>query len=245
MTTYEQIQFFPLPELRNRARTIGDNVKSIKIYSGDRGRKGPLVYEIRRGGDGEFPDAAFDYFEGRYNGIYTAIFSPGGETMYLESTQQPTGNYVFNYDYLQGTPTQQFKGFRPEQFIERILQLERENAELKNEIEDLSEELKQFETLSGKFQHAIVNVFTNNILPLFSGEAQPMQGTPNYNQQQLHTNNNMNWQTHPIVVPGQEDQTLDNALDVLIAAFGENNIVRIAQKIQQQPQLVNTLTAML
>jgi hypothetical protein len=198
------------------------------------------VYEIRRDASGQFPDAAFDYFEGRYNGIYTAIFSPGGETMYLESTDHPQSNYLFGFDYLQHGNN--YKNFRAQQFIERILQLERENDSLKSEVEDLTEQLSQFSTLSGKFEHALINIFTNNVLPFFAGQQQqqPMQGMVNNNN-----NNTMSWTERPIIVPGQEEQALDNALDVIIEAFGEQNIIKMAQRLQSQPHLVTTLTSML
>lgn len=247
MTTYSNIQFFPLPELRNRAKHVGDNVKAIKIYSGDQGRKGSLVYEIRRTNSGEFPEAAFDYFEGRYNGIYTAIFSNGGETMYLESSQSDN-NYRMPFSYpdpMNGTVDNVYKGFRPEQFIQRILELENENRNLKEDVEALNEDLKQFSTLSGKFEYALINIFQNYALPLFSqphNAAQPMQGTP---QQQFNSEQNMNWRTHQVTVPGNADETLNNAIDVLCAAFGEENLVRIAMKLQQQPNLVNTLISMI
>lgn len=242
-----QVQYFPLTELRNRANMANENIKAIKIYNGDNGKKGGLAFEVRRTTSGEWPDAQFDYFESRMNGLFTAILWPGNETIYLESATNSGKSYGIEYDYSTPGHVQRFSGFKADQFIQRILELERENDKLKEDVKDLEGDLEQFSTASGKLEHTFVNIFTNHLLPFFNGNNTvnvPMQGTQQQQQQQP-TQHNMNWQQKQIIVQGDDDETLNNAIDVLVEAFGEANIVRIAQKLQQQPSLVNTLTAML
>lgn len=246
MSTFtSHIQFFPLTELRNRAAMVGENIKGIKIYNGE-GTKGALILDIRRTADGTFPDSAFDFFESKYNGIYTAVFSPGKETIFLESSGSDN-NYRLPFQFdnpMNGANAQmgKYQQFDAMQLINRILELEKENTELKRDIEELDEEVKKVDTIRGMVEPSLVNIFTQYVVPFFAPKTAPLNSTqPNSNTQQ----NMSDWRTKHIVVVGDEDETTNNALTVIYEAFGAQDVVRIAQKLQAQPQLINALRGML
>ena len=112
--------------------------------------------------------------------------------------------------------------------MEKVMQLTLENKQLKEKIAELEEELKQFETSGQKFSYAMEHLLERvavrfNLIP---GEA-PMQGTQRANPKPTYMAENL--------------EPLEQAFVTLVENFGEDWLIRFAQKINDQPQLVNQI----
>lgn len=236
------LQTWPITELRARATSASDAVKSIKVYSGIgyQGAKGALVLDIRRNESGRFPESNFDYLE-RHDGEYTAIFQPTKEVMFLEAA--PIKNaYRMPFEFsmngpAQAEPMNAYKNYNPQQLINKILELERKLVEIEEDRNELLAELEEVNTVTGKLQHVANGVFERYIFPMFS-EQKTTQQPLNYGNMAGE-----DWTKFPI--SNNPDQAIQDALEVLLSAFGNDALIRIAKKLQQNPNLVNTLTNML
>jgi hypothetical protein len=80
----------------------------------------------------------------------------------------------------------------------------------------------------------------NYIMPVFLNSSNP---TPMQGAQQQSTEDTVDFRTIPIHDKG--DGGAQDAMSVVFYAFGPADLVRIAQKLQREPHLVNTLRAML
>lgn len=238
-------QIWPITEVRSRAQTAGESVTSIKVFSGHvfpGAKTGVVIADIRKVGD-KWPDAQFTFLE-KHNGSYTAVLFPTKETMYLDSSTNTDNRFPFSYDfpmngYGSTAPAQgsQYQSMEAMQLINKILELEKRVFQLSEDKKRLAEELREFNTSSGKFQHALMGVLDQWVLPKlgFNNELNFNQNTmPIQGQEQQ----DFNWQGHPVA-------DLESGLMVLVAAFGDDMIIRFAKRIQQNPSLINTLSSMM
>jgi hypothetical protein len=235
------IQIFPLTELRQRANLAPAAVKSIKVYAGH-GNTRDLVLDIRRDETGQFPQSLFDYFERKHEGPFKAIFTPTKEIIYLDSGGTSPYQSIFN-GLFPGNDTRMNTNVRD--LVNDVLRLERENAQLKEELQEKTEELERLSTLGGKLEHVFTNIVMNQIIPIFAGSGsntQPMQGVPQQQQQQYTMEE---WTTIQVEVPGDIAQSAQNAAEVIYMAFGADTLIAMAKKLQSNPTLVTTLKGFL
>lgn len=242
MTT-PAFQIWPITELRSRCKGAGDSVRSVKIFQGHLypgTNKSVLILDIRRDSNNQWPDHSFDYIE-RHDGEYTAVFQPTKEIMFLQSPEMNGGifrnQFPYNTDFI--SPQKNDAG-NNQHLMNRIVQLERENEKLKIENGYLKEDLKQFDTFSGKLEYSVIGILENYVFPKFANgvnnrNERPMQGT--------HTDT-MEW-TKIHINPSNKDESLKASFEVLLDAFGEDKIIAMAQKLQAQPHLVQTLSSFL
>lgn len=243
--SYESMQIFDIKDVAERAN-LAKNSKRINVYSGHltaTGR-GVLLFSIQRGADGEWPQNEIDYLT-KLRGKNTVCFMPQREYMYVESgiNIDPGQSYQIPYYYgapghSEPMPGAEYQNKSQLELIRTIIDLERKNEKLTEEVEELTEELKQFETHSGKFAHSLENLFFQ-IAPKLGinlsafeqpNNTEPMQGT-------------QDWQK--IDLSGNTEPHIENALIVLLEAFGAEFVLKFARTIQADPNKVNTLKSFL
>lgn len=246
--SYDSIQIFDIKDVSERAN-LARNSKRINVYGGHLtgSGRGVLLFSVQRGADGEWPTNEIDYLT-KLRGKHTICFMPQREYMYVESgiNIDPGQSYQIPYFYgsaMNGAdpvPGIEHQNKNQLELIRTILDLERINADLKEQVEELSEELKQFETHSGKFAHSLENLFFQiapklgiNLDNFSQPNTPPMQG----NEQ------GQDWQK--IDLSGNSEAHIENALIVLLEAFGAEFVLKFARTIQADPNKVNTLKSFL
>jgi hypothetical protein len=152
-------------------------------------------------------------------GNFTAIFKPGGEFLYFSNARPGAENLpeFMNQEKFNVT------GIDVNELLATAVEREKRISELEAEIENLREELQEQTDNEQKFQRAVFNTldyFTRqklNIQRPFSG---PIQGSK---QNETMT---------------QEDE-LENAVALIIDAFGEDWLIRFAGHIAANPNTIN------
>jgi hypothetical protein len=231
----DAVQIFGLDEVQERAAMAAPGVRMINIYQGhikESGGRNILTLSIKRDDTGNFPPAQLQYVQ-RLRGNFTAVLLPTKEYFYITSSAAMNGGGQFNFLPYELEPQAQDPGV----LLEKILQLQTENLELKALNKELQQDLAELETGADKFSFALEKLFYR-IAPAFgimdnpTKKTNPMNGQP---QNEFQT----------IDLSGDDEQTIENALTVLLMSFGEDNILKFARRIQQNPNLVNTLIPML
>lgn len=223
------MQIFPMAEILERAELASPGVKSFDVYQGhvtSPGQHSVLVLKLLRN-NGQFNPAQLAY-TAKLRGNFTVVARPGNETFYISSDplnfpmQGIEQGELFHLGGQYGT-------LSTNEYVNRLLELERENTALRQSNEALKKELEQFQDAGGKFSYALNNLLENFILPKFAGtpQAQPIQGTMS------------NLKNIPI--QGTHDEQLEGAVAVIIAAFGEDWVIKFAKKLQDDPQKVDLI----
>jgi hypothetical protein len=228
---YETQQIFDLNEVSVRAN-LSPGVKSIHIYNGHvndqtKGRAALMLF-IKRDPNGSWPAEQMAYIN-KLKGNFTVVLKPSNEFFYITSG---SNNDLFS---MQGVPGGNENII---ELVNRITALEAEKVQLLLKITDLEDELKNFESASDKFSVALEK--------LFFSVAPKLGLLPNQNNTVMNgTNTNEpNWQNTPVSNELTEEN-LNAALYVIYDAFGDDFIVKFAQKIQRETNLVNQLKMML
>lgn len=169
-----------------------------------------------------------DVFKKSTFGNFTALFKPGGEFLYF--TNARPGND--QPEILNAMPSgYTVTGIDVNELLSRAVEREKKIAELEAEIEELKQELEEQKDNENKFQRAVFNTLdyfnrrANAIAPPAPNpkpyKPAPMQGPPNANM--------------------PTDQELENAIAVIIDAFGDDWIIRFAGHIASKPETVNQI----
>jgi len=183
---------------------------------------------IRRDPGGNWPADQMAYIN-KLRGNFTVVLKPSNEFFYITSYQDNTAPNLFNGA---GIPNESLLDL-----VNKITALEAEKALMSAKILELTEDLKQFETAGDKFSYALEQLFYK-VAPKFglmpALNEQPLNGIPNME----------NWQKIQL---GNEvtERNIEQALEVIYTAFGEEFLLKFAHKIQAQPGLVNQLKSML
>lgn len=226
----QSFQIFGLDEVNERAK-LSPGVKGIHIYNGhinESTGKSVLTMYIKRDPGGNWPAEQMAYIN-KLKGNFTVVLKPSNEFFYISSYEaQNTAPNLFNS--LNGSN----EGLLD--LVNKITALEAEKIALIARVNELQDDLKQFETAGDKFSYALEQLFykvapTFGLMPKID---QPLNGT----------NMNNNWQQQPLTNELNEP-SIENALEVIYGAFGEEWLIKFAAKIQQQPSLVNQLKTML
>lgn len=225
------IQIFTVADLMSRIEA-NDNAKTLQIFAGhlDDGSKNSVLYlQINRQPGENWPDKKLSEIR-KLKGQYTAIFRPGNELMYINTEQQATPfNFAMNgFDQM----------FSPhhnkelKQLIADVIRLEKENEQLRAALNEANEAVRHYEDAGNKFTDVLENIFWR-VAPKFAPELNQ------YKQQTPMQGNTQNWQQ--IDVSGNTNQHLENAMIVLVEAFGDENILKFARMIQRDPGKVQML----
>jgi len=229
--TNSGFQIFGLDEVNERAQ-LSPGVKGIHIYNGhinESSGKSVLTMYIKRDPGGNWPAEQMAYIN-KLKGNFTVVLKPSNEFFYVSSYE--ASNAAPNlFSGLNGTNESLLD------LVNKITALEAEKVVLTARINELQEDLKQFETAGDKFSYALEQLFYKvapsfGILPKMD---QPLNGS---------NMSNNNWQTQPLTNDLNEP-SIENALEVIYSAFGEEWLIKFASKIQQNPSLVNQLKSML
>jgi hypothetical protein len=235
----DAIQIFPLNEVSERANMAGDRAQFINIYNGhikESGQRGVLTMTIRRNADGSWPDKQLQYV-GKLRGNFTAVIMPTKEYFYISSTgghsMNGTGeiNFFSPFDDAPGNHDLQ-------QLVQQLIQVNQDNENLRRENESLRQDLAALESGADRFSYALEKLFFKiapaiGIMPA-NHTTQPMNGQPGQAPGIAE-----------IDVSGNDERAVENAIAILLISFGEQNILKFARRIQQNPNLVNTLIPML
>lgn len=236
MTTMMQI--WPMTEVRSRIQD-DPSITEIRVVSGHTNKSsGMIVMNIKKAND-QWNDRLLDKLE-QHRGYYTAFLFPTKEVLWLEGTTNDQKE--FNYMYPYSEEAQQIAKYGNadmRSIVTELIQAKEIIAKLQQENEDLKEDLKEFETASGKFEHAIGNVFMTYVLPLFSGSPKKHNLSHNRAMQGQQEENKVDFTQLPL--RDQGDGGVQDALTILYEALGDELLVKIAQRLQREPGLVNTL----
>lgn len=238
MSATTSYQLWPLTEVRERA-TSDDLIKTIKIaYDHVAKPTGYIVAEIVRNPDGTWPEAQFRNFE-KNRGRFTAFLLPKKEMLFLDSRVDDDNNqYRLDIDNpLNGAARmQQYANKDLMELVNKLLESEKKVAILEEQVKMLEEALDEFSDNKKKFVSATGDIINQFILPGIMSWFQPQQQLkqqPMQGQQQVENDlQNIDWKNIQV-------QSMEDALTVLVAAFGVDTITKLAVKLQQQPHMVN------
>jgi len=243
----DAVQIFDMSEVIPRAN-LARNAKMINVYANhlDNTNVGRAVLTFRttrtEGEPWNIDD--LNYIQS-LQGKYTLAFMPQKEYMYIQSGLLTRPGYTIPMNGFYTVPGQQnelgnqYQDAGQMELIKRVLELERENERLNNELIDALEDLKQFETLGGKFAFSLEQMFFS-IAPKLGIKLDGLQTPGNqYKPQNTQPMNGLEWQQ--IDVSGDTEQHVENALIVLVEAFGPDFVLKFARTIQQDPNKVQTL----
>lgn len=233
----EAVQIFSLSEVKERAELAGERAQFINIYNGhikESGQRGVLTMTIRRNGDGSWPDKQLHYVS-KLRGNFTAVIMPTKEYFYISSTSHAMNgeiNFLSPFE-------DHHQNLDLNEIVKQLLQVNTENENLRRENAELKKELLALESGADKFSYALEKLFFKiapamGILPKENN--QPMQGT----EQTTGAPG-----IHDLDLSGNDERAIENAIAVLLISFGEENILKFGRRIQQNPNLVNTLIPML
>lgn len=236
MSAATSYQLWPLTEVRERA-TSDDLIKTIKIaYDHVAKPTGYIVAEIVRNPDGTWYEAQFRNFE-KNRGRFTAFLLPKKEMLFLDSRVDEDNNqYRMDIDNpLNGdTRMQQYANKDLMELVNQLLESEKQVAILKERVQSLQEELDEYSDNKKKFVAASGDIINQFILPGIMSWFQPqLRQQPMQGQQQVDNDlQNIDWKNMQV-------QSMEDALTVLVAAFGVDTITKLAIKLQQQPHMVS------
>ena len=227
----DHAQIFTLDEVAERAG-LSPGVKGIHIYNGhineSTGGKSVLTMYIRRDPGGNWPNDQMAYIK-KLRGNFTVVLKPSNEFFYITSFQENNAPNLFN-----GVGNQNESIL---DLVNKITALEAEKAQMSARIIELTEDLKNFETAGDKFSYALEQLFYKvapkfGIMPAMN--EQPINGIPQMeNWQKIQLGDQIN------------EYNIEQALEVIYSAFGEEFLLKFAHKIQAQPTLVNQLKSMI
>ncbi len=235
MTT--TLHIFPLSEVQERANDADATIHTIEIATGHnmpgtRSGQKLIILNIRRNNDGSWPTRSFSTLE-KYSGQYTATFKPGKETLFLDSRADDPEAIQQSYS-MNGNSNEiaQYQGSKDVlTLVEKIIKLEKKVTELQAELDDKTEELKQFQSSGDRLTYVINNLAKQWAPQMFGAiqknVTQPMQGT-NY------TEEDMSWQTQPV-------NNYEDAIQVIYDALGDDLLVKVARALQKDPTLAQKL----
>jgi hypothetical protein len=233
----DAVQIFSVADVLERI-DANEQARSLHVYAGhvDEATKNALVvlYLVRQPGEA-WPAKKLQQFK-KLRGHHTALFKPGNEVMYFSSEGAGANQYQYpningGVDFNAITP---HHGKELRELIQEVLRLEKLNIELQAQVSELTDELKYYQDGRAKFSGAMEDVFMKIVPRLFPetkaffSNEQPIQGTMN------------EWQK--IDLRGNDEQTLENALAVLLAAFGDEKIISFARQLQADPAKVDMLS---
>jgi CII-binding regulator of phage lambda lysogenization HflD len=239
MSATASYQLWPLSEVRERA-TSDDAIKSIKIaYDHVPKPTGYIVAEIVRNPDGSWNEAQFRNFE-KNRGRFTAFFLPKKEVIFLDSRSDDDHNQ-FKLDL--SDPMNGLEQARRSyankdvmQLVDKLLESEKKVAVLEEQVKMLEEALDEYSDNKKRFVSASGDIINQIILPGIMSWFQPQQQfKPQQSMQGQQVENDLHdidWKNIPV-------QSMEDALTVLVAAFGVDTITKLAKKLQQQPHMVN------
>ena len=228
--TNSSVQIFGLDEVAERVK-LSPGVKGIHIYKGhinENSGKSVLTMFIKRDSGGNWPAEQIAYIN-KLKGNFTVVLKPSNEFFYVSSYEASNAQPNL-FSGLNGSNESLLD------LVNKITALEAEKIALTTRVNELQEDLKQFETAGDKFSYALEQLFYK-VAPTFGLMPQinePLNGTPMNN----------NWQQQPLTNDLNEP-SIENALEIIYSAFGEAWLIKFAGKIQQQPNLVNQLKSML
>ena len=226
----QSFQIFGLDEVNERAQ-LSPNVKGIHIYNGhinESTGKSVLTMYIKRDPGGSWPAEQMTYIN-KLKGNFTVVLKPSNEFFYV-SSYEATNTAPNLFSNLNGTNESLLD------LVNKITALEAEKSALLARVNELQNDLKQFESAGDKFSYALEQLFykvapTFGLMPKLD---EPLNGS----------NMNSNWQNQPLTNELNEP-SIENALEIIYSAFGEEWLIKFAGKIQQNPTLVNQLKSML
>lgn len=232
-------QIFSVDDLIERC-DANDRARNLSIYAGhvDDNTKASMVmmYIVREPGQ-SWPEKRLKQLQA-LRGNFTAVFRPGNEVMYCSADD---AGKAYNFSYamqggLFGEEITPHHGKELKELLQMIVELEKRNAELEAKLKEASEELAYYSDGRNKFASALEDVFMR-VVPRLLPETKAFFQTQNNSQTMQGTE--QNWQN--IDVNGNTEQHVENALAVMLTAFGEENILKFARMIQRDPGKVDML----
>lgn len=234
------IQVFPLADLKERLEN-SPHVNVCVVYNGhlsEATREAMTVCYLKRDKEsGTFPATQFRNLN-KLRGEFTAVLKPSNEMIFLSSEENnPMNGMGFpNFMPFEAYPAHPIRNKQLNEVINRVIELERENEALKKELAEAREDLKQFESNGDKLAYVGIKMI-EEFLPRLVPQTKEFFQTNKNNNVMQGTQKNL----YTYDVSGTSDQHVENALELLLDAFGDENILKFARKVQQDPNLVNTL----
>lgn len=245
------MQIWPLTAVRERV--LGNpSVTSVKIHPGHvLDNKGFVISNIQKPKEGQWPLEQFDWFE-KHNGTYTVILMPTKEIMWVDSKADDPDTFQFRQSLpLNGILLQpeqvkanQYANMEMMTLVNRLLEAEKKVIELTEANKNIKEELKEYQDNRNRFNMATGDFFDGVLVPrfmeMFGGnksqsntqqrnlKQRPMGGQTEEVEDNLE---NIDWQNMPV-------DSMENALTILVAAFGVDTIMKLAAKLQTNPNMI-------
>jgi hypothetical protein len=228
----DHIQIFTTADLLQRI-AANESAKNLSIYAGhldETSKSNALYLYITRAPGEDWPDKKISEIR-KLKGNYTALFKPGNELMYVSSEMQPM---PFNFS-LNGMSDQIITPHHNKELkalIADVIRLEKECEDLRAKLKEATDAVRYYEDSGNKFTDVLENIFWR-VAPKLAPELKQ------YQQQQPIQGTMEDWQK--IDVNGNSDLHLENAMIVLVEAFGDENILKFARMIQRDPGKVQML----
>jgi len=225
------IQIFDISDVVGRAN-LARNAKRINVYNGHltgaNNARNVLIFQTARNEGEPWNADDLNYIQ-TLRGRHTIVFMPQKEFMLGESNVNPRPGYtipmqgIYSLNGPQNEqPGHEYNNAGQLELVNRILSLERENEKLKNELSEALEDLEQFETAGGKFAYSLEQVFFS-IAPKLGINLGGLN-TQQPKQQQPMDGTNQDWKE--IDCSGNTEQHVENALIVLVEAFGADFVLK-------------------
>lgn len=242
----DAIQIFPLDEVIERASLAGPKVKSINLYQGhirDNSQRNVLTYSIRRAENGQWPADQLAYLK-RLRGNYTAVVMPGKEFFYVSSHGGLNGLQQ-DFNFMPYELQQDYPQAGLAEIVQQLLAAQKENARLIQENDQLRDQLAQLETGADKFSYALEKLFYKvaPALGIMQADSAPMQGNKHQHNMANENEGAQDWRA--VDLSGQDEAAIESALGVIYLAFGDESVLTFARRLQQNPNLVTSLKAMI
>jgi cell division protein FtsL len=237
------MQIFPITEVPQRLAVCDSKVNKVCFYVGHvtDNKPGKLVlsYTLRKNNLGIWPPEQLEYLA-TLRGDFTVQLMPTKEVFYVSAGKnnplqgnlfsiygEDNNNHLLNEDVLT--------------LVQKITILERQNDTLQKEVENLQEQVQYFESAGNKFSYSmeqligrmfpqIQTFMSTNQAPTRQRAAAPMQGGETFD-----------WQTYK----SDQELELKDAFLILAAALSEEKIIEIAEKLQDNPALVQQIKTFL
>lgn len=231
------MQIFPLSEIKERAKIAPDRVKTINLYSGHVTEQTPakrptLIYSLSRNTTGQWDENQLAYVA-NFRGQYTVQLKPTNEVFYVESNES-----------MQGFNPSLFDANKPADVVHLCQQITRLEALVKSlteERDELAERVEFFEDNGNKFAYSLEQLASKFFPTLTQYMSTPQQQQRRRQPAAMQGQQSFDWQNYK----RDEELSLEDAFMVLAGALGEEKIKQIAERLQDEPHLINTINSFL
>jgi len=173
---------------------------------------------------GEHLEAQTGFFRSSTFGNFTAVLKPGNEVLYFSNQGADESGQP-----IQGVQMpQEITGINIQDLINRAIEREQMIAELEAELATARETIQELESTERKFENALMKLASAFVKWPDGAKGGPLQGTRNKVQTAPKNTD----------VMAEELTDLENALAVLVNAFGEDWLINFAAKCQASPEIV-------